>query len=74
MKFIKALLSLVALTAWLGGQSQLPPTWGASVPKSLGDLEWFDIELLRPGEFVAGLMRLAVMTTVDGNGELVAHI
>jgi hypothetical protein len=43
------------------------------LPQSLGDLEWFDVEFLPPGELVAGLMQLTVMPAAEGNSELIAH-
>jgi hypothetical protein len=36
------------------------------LPKSLGDLERVDIEILPPGHLIAGLMQLPVMTTAGG--------
>ena len=44
------------------------------LPQALGDFEWLDIEPLPPGEFVAGLMQLAVMTSAEGHGELIAYL
>ena len=41
-------------------------------PKSLGDLQRFDVEVTPPGHLIAGLMQLLVMTAAEGNGELVA--
>ena len=42
------------------------------VPKRLGDLQRLDVEILPPGEFVAGLVQLPMMTAAKGHGELVA--
>jgi hypothetical protein len=41
-------------------------------PKPLGDLQWFEIELLPPSHFIAGLMQLPVMTAAERDGKLVA--
>jgi hypothetical protein len=43
-------------------------------PKSLGNLERLDVELLPPGGLVAGLMQLAVMASAEGNGKLIAYL
>ena len=40
----------------------------------LRDLERLDVELLPPGGLVAGLMQLAVMTSAEGHGELIAYL
>ena len=42
------------------------------LPQSLGDLERFNVEFLPPGELVAGLMQLTVMTAAEGNGVFIA--
>ena len=44
----------------------------ALLPKSLGDLERFDFEILPPSHFIAGLMQLPVMTPAERDSELVA--
>jgi hypothetical protein len=46
--------------------------WARLLPKSLGDLQRIDFEILPPGNFIAGLMQLPMMATAEGNGELVA--
>ena len=43
-------------------------------PKPIGDLQRFEVELLPPSHFVAGLMQLPVMTAAEGYGELVADL
>jgi len=43
------------------------------LPKTLGGFEWPDIEPVPPGEFVAGLMELPLMTSAEGHGELIAY-
>ena len=42
------------------------------IPKAFGDVERLDVELLPPGDLIAGLMQLPVMTAAEGHGELVA--
>ena len=44
------------------------------LPKCFGDLQRLDREPLPPGDFVAGLMQLPVMTTAQGHGELIADL
>ena len=44
------------------------------LPKRLGDLQRLDVEPLPPGDFIAGLMQLPVMTAAERNGELVADL
>ena len=41
-------------------------------PQASGDLQWFDLEVVPPRHFIAGLMQLSVMTAAERNGELVA--
>jgi len=41
-------------------------------PKLPDDLHRFDIEVSPPGHLVAGLMQLPVMTSTEGDGELIA--
>ena len=41
-------------------------------PKTSGDWQRFDLEVLPPGHLIAGLMQLPVMTAAQRNGELVA--
>jgi hypothetical protein len=41
-------------------------------PKPLGDLQRFEIELLPPSHFVAGLMQLPMMAAAERDSELVA--
>lgn len=43
------------------------------LPLLLGDVQWLDLELLPPGDFIAGLVQLPVMPTAERNGELIAH-
>ena len=45
----------------------------ATLPEILRHIERADIEIAPPGELVAGLMQLSVMTTAEWNGEFVAH-
>jgi len=40
-------------------------------PKPLGDLQRLDVEILPPGDFIAGLMQLPMMTTAEWDSELV---
>ena len=42
------------------------------LPQRPGSLQCVDIEVLPPGDFVAGLVQLPVMAAAEGNGELVA--
>ena len=44
----------------------------ALLPKSLGDRQRIDIEILPPGHLIAGLMQLPMMTAAERNRELVA--
>jgi hypothetical protein len=44
----------------------------AFLPKSLGNLQCFDFQILPPRHFIAGLMQLPVMTAAERHGELVA--
>ena len=41
-------------------------------PKSLGDRQRIDIEILPPDHLIAGLMQLPMMTAAERDGELVA--
>ncbi len=43
-------------------------------PKTSGDLERFDLEILPPSHLIAGLMQLPMMTAAEGDGELVADL
>jgi hypothetical protein len=44
----------------------------ALLPKSLGNLQRINIQVLPSGHFVAGLMQLAMVATAERDGELVA--
>ena len=44
----------------------------ALLPKSLGSLERFDIQVVPPGYFVTGLMQLLMVITAERHGELIA--
>ncbi len=43
-------------------------------PKLLSDLEWFDIQVVPPGDFVTGLVQLLVMITAEWYRELIADL
>jgi hypothetical protein len=43
-----------------------------SFPKTLGNLHCVDFQILPPGNLVAGLMQLPMMTAAERNSELVA--
>jgi hypothetical protein len=49
------------------GQKYLHP---ALLPKSLGDLQRFDIQVVPPGHVVTGLMQLLMVITAERHGEL----
>ena len=42
------------------------------VPKAFGDFQCVDVEVIPPGSFVTGLMKLPVMSAAQGDGKLVA--
>ena len=44
----------------------------ALLPKSLGDLKGFDIEVVPPSYLIAGLMQLSVMVATKRYSEFVA--
>ena len=44
----------------------------AFLPKTLGDLQRFDIQVVPPGHFVTGLMQLLMVITAKRHGELIA--
>ena len=46
----------------------------AFFPEPLGDLEWLNLEVFPPNDFVAGLMQLPMMTAAERDGELVADL
>ena len=42
-------------------------------PKPLGNLKGFDIEVMQPSHFVAGLMQLPMMLATKWNSEFVTY-
>ena len=44
------------------------------LPQPSGDLQCFDFESLPPGNFIACMMQLPVMSTAQRDGELVADL
>ena len=44
----------------------------ALLPKSLGNLQRIDVQVLPPGHLIAGLMQLPMMAAAERNSELVA--
>ena len=42
------------------------------LPKPLGDFEGIYLQILPPGHFIAGLMKLPMMTAAERHGELIA--
>ena len=44
----------------------------ALLPETLSDLEGFDIEIMPPGHFIAGLMQLSMMTSAERYSKFVA--
>ena len=46
----------------------------AIVPKSLGNRQWIDTQIIPPVDFLASLMELPMMDTAERNGELVADL
>jgi hypothetical protein len=44
----------------------------ALLPKSLGNLQRFDIQVVPPSHFVTGLLQLLMVITAEWHGELVA--
>ncbi len=44
------------------------------LPESLGGFQRLDVAFLPPGEFVPGLVQLAVMPPAERHGELVADL
>ena len=45
----------------------------ALLPKPLRDLQRIDFEILPPGNFIAGLMQLPMMTTAKRDGKFVTY-
>ena len=45
--------------------------WVRLFPKSLGDLQRFDIQVVPPGHLVTGLMQLLMVITAERHGVLV---
>ena len=43
-------------------------------PKTSGDLQRIDLQVLPPGHLIAGLMQLSMMATTERHGELVADL
>ena len=46
----------------------------ALLPKSFGDLQRFDIQVVPPCHFVTGLMQLLMVITAEGDSELIAAV
>ena len=46
--------------------------WPRLFPQPLGDLQCVDLQILPPGNLIAGLMQLPVMAAAERDGELVA--
>src|SRR5476651_2000081 len=46
--------------------------WMRLLPKPLGDFEGIYLQILPPGHFIAGLMKLPMMTAAERHGELIA--
>ena len=44
------------------------------LPKTSRDLERIDLQILPPGNLIAGLMKLPMMTATERNGELVTDL
>ena len=44
----------------------------AFLPKTLGDLQRFDIQVVPPGHFVTDMMQLLMVITAERHGELIA--
>src|SRR5664280_85947 len=48
--------------------------WVRLFPKSLGDLQRFDIQVVPPGHLVTCLMQLLMVITAERHGELIADL
>ena len=44
------------------------------LPQSLGDRQGIDFEIPPPSHFIAGLMKLPMMTAAERHGELIADL
>jgi len=57
----------------LAGANLSPRLGAALLPQLLRNTEGTDVEMAPPGNFIAGLMQLPVMTAAEWNGEFIAH-